>query len=269
MVRLTRLQFWRLAIGFVAAGAAILAPTATMQAQDGSLEVEKVTPYTGPPILLDEPEPKPPATLVDTEMLTEKYEDGTVRVEREIARYSDDRRAADGVYREYYPNGKPFTEGTYRDGAQHGEWTYWHDNGTKNRTTTYKNGKPDGSWEVFRADGTLEATRGYKDGKRDGTWLYYYDTGKQQKGEEHYTDGKADGIWKTWWENGQLQKQVGFKMGQQHGDALQWSEEGDKRVEASYDEGKPHGTATVWTADGRKFVQEYDHGKLLSRTQEE
>ena len=268
MNQLNQRRAGRLAVRLIAVAVFSAVLSVSAGAQTDPLEVEKITPYTGPPIFLDEPEPKPAATLVEKQVVTDKYADGTVRVEREIARYSDDRRAADGVYREYYPKGQLFVEGQYRDGAQHGEWTYWHESGKKSRTVNFKNSRPDGTWDVFRADGTLEAKRGYRDGKRDGTWIHYDQTGKQPLSEENYTDGKADGVWKAWFPSGQLQKQIGFKMGVRHGDALEWDEEGNQRVEARYEEGKPHGTATAWLPDGRKFVQEYDHGKIISRSQE-
>jgi len=267
MYRRTRTGTWNL-VSTAAMAVAAIVFSASARAQNRPLEVEKITPYTGPPIFLDVPEEKPAAQLVERETITDKYDDGKVRVEREIARYSDDRRAADGMYREYFPKGQLFVEGTYRDGAQHGEWTYWHENGTKSRTVTYKNGKPDGSWEVYHADGTLSAKRSYKEGKRDGNWALYDESGKQLLGEEQYTDGKADGVWKAWFPSGQLQKQIGFKMGMRDGEALEWDEEGNKRIEATYVENKPHGTATAWAPDGRKFIQKYEHGKLISRTEE-
>ena len=264
----TRRRVWDCTITVFVLAAAGSLFCASAGAQNQSLEGEKIAPYTGPPVYLDEPEQKPAATLVERQVVTDKYEDGTVRVEREIARYSDDRRTADGKYREFYPQGKLFVEGEYRAGAQHGEWTYWHENGTKNRTATYKNGKPDGSWEVFRADGTLEAKRSYKEAKRDGTWIYYDETGEKPLGEEQYTDGKANGLWKAWFPSGQLKKQIGFKMGVRDGEALEWNEEGKKRVEVTYVEGKPHGPATVWAPDGRKFVQVYEQGKIIKQAEE-
>ena len=95
-------------------------------------------------------------TIVTQKRIREKYDDGkTVRVEREVAHYSDNNFAADGNYREFHPNGKPFVEGQFRKGRQEGEWTYYFENGQVNRKATYNDGKPNGSWEIYRADGTL------------------------------------------------------------------------------------------------------------------
>src|SRR4051812_49354817 len=59
----------------------------------------KIEPYKGPPILLDEPEQVAVQTkIVNTQTIPEKLGDG--KVEREVARYSDNSFAANGFYRE-------------------------------------------------------------------------------------------------------------------------------------------------------------------------
>jgi antitoxin component YwqK of YwqJK toxin-antitoxin module len=224
--------------------------------------------YKENPIFLDEPEPQPPASLVEKRVNTDKYDDGKVRVEREIARYSDNRFVSDGFYREFFPNGEKFAEGQYKDGKQQGEWTYWYDNGQVCRKVNYLDGQPDGSWDVFNADGAVIAKRSYKNGKRDGTWVVYDKTGKQQLREEQYTDGKGDGVWKTWFPTGQQKTQIGLKMGTRHGPAIEWDEKGTKRAEIPYVDGKAHGTVKLVGADGQKIVQQYDHGKFVSESKE-
>jgi antitoxin component YwqK of YwqJK toxin-antitoxin module len=225
-----------------------------------------VEPYQGPPIYLDEAEQVAEPALLRRETLTEKFKDGKVRIEREIAHFSDNHFEADGNYREYYPNGKLFVEGTYKRGRQDGEWTFYFDNGRINRKAFFKAGKPDGSREIFRADGTLRAKRQYSDGKRDGAWFTYDATGKKPLSEEHYANGKEDGVWKFWHPNGQLKEQISLKQGVRHGGSTQWDDKGEKRFEANFTDGKLHGTATRWFPDGRKVVQEYDEGKLVSQS---
>src|SRR5262245_56625285 len=83
---------------------------ATAQDSDESKPADtvKITPYSGPPIFLDEPERQPDATLVGKVVDSQKYGDGKVRFEREIAKYSDNRLVADGFYREFSPSGAKF-----------------------------------------------------------------------------------------------------------------------------------------------------------------
>jgi antitoxin component YwqK of YwqJK toxin-antitoxin module len=235
-------------------------------AQDKGKESVKIKPYTGPPIFLDEEKQVAEPSIVRREMLTEKFKDDKIRIEREIAHFSDNHFEADGKYKEYYPNGQVFVEGLYRRGRQDGEWMFYFDNGKLNRKAKYDNGKPDGPREIFRADGTLAAKRGFADGLRDGEWITYDATGKFPLVEEHYVQGKEDGVWKYWHPNGKQKQQISLKQGVRHGVTTEWDDKGAKRFEANFAEGKLDGTATRWFPDGRKIVQEYEDGKLVSQS---
>jgi antitoxin component YwqK of YwqJK toxin-antitoxin module len=247
-----------------AAGAADQDASAAPAASDVQ-ESTSVEPYTGAAIYLDEKTPPPPATIAARENATDKYPDGKLRWERQIARLSDNRYVADGYYREYHPNGQKFIEGTYSNGRQDGVWTYWYENGTKNRQVTYENGKPSGAWESYRADGTLEAKRSFKNGKREGEWTFYDETGQQPLRVESYKNGKADGEWKMWFPSGKLNRQMTFKNGQRDGPALELREDGSKVTEGSYVDGQLDGTVTTWSTDGRKTVLKYEKGRLMSQ----
>lgn len=247
----------------VLAMVAIVAPTSAQQRGKQSIKIE---PYTGPPIYLPEVEQVAAPTIVRTETVTEKFPDGKVRIERDIAHFSDNHFEAHGKYREFYPSGKVFVEGQYNRGRQDGEWVYYFDNGQINRKASYKDGKPDGALEVFRADGTLAAKRGFSDGQRDGDWITYDATGKTPVSEEHYVQGKANGVWKYWHDNGKLRHEINLKDGQRDGLTTEWDDQGEKRFEATFVEGKLHGTATRWLPGGRKIVQQYDQGKLVSQS---
>jgi antitoxin component YwqK of YwqJK toxin-antitoxin module len=240
-------------------------PASFAQESDSSdsREQVKIEPYTGPPLFLDEPEPQPDATLVGKVVDTQKYADGKVRVEREIAKYSDNHLVAEGFYREFYPNGEKFAEGQYEKGRQTGKWTYYHDNGKVARTVSYVNGQPDGEWEIFNVDGIVTAKRGYKEGKRAGTWVVYDKEGKQPLREESYADGMADGTWKVWFPNGQLQTEMNFSAGKRQGPTIIFDDKGTKRAEVNYDDNALDGTATLWALDGKKVTQEYENGKLV------
>jgi antitoxin component YwqK of YwqJK toxin-antitoxin module len=243
---------------------AITSGTALAQ-EDAEGKQVTIQPYTGPPIFLDEREQVAPPSMVGREKITENFK-GTekIRVEREVAKFSDNHFEADGTYREYHPNGQLFVEGLFRKGRQQGEWTYWHQNGQVNRKATYKDGQPDGAWEIHRADGTLEAKRAYVDGKRDGEWITYDETGQKPLREEHYVDGQRDGVWKVWFAGGELKQQVSFQDGKRHGASAEWTEDGKKRGEINYADDKIDGTATIWLPDGRKIIQKYEMGRLVS-----
>jgi antitoxin component YwqK of YwqJK toxin-antitoxin module len=236
-------------------------------AQETAKERVTVKPYTGPPIYLEEVEQVTEPTIVRHETNTdEKFKNGTVRIERQIARFSDNHFEADGTYKEYYPNGQVFVEGSYKRGRQDGEWNFYFDNGKLNRKAIFKEGKPHGPRDVFRADGTLSAKRGFADGLRDGDWINYDATGKNPTAEEHYVKGKPDGVWKYWHPNGKQSRQIILKDGKKNGLSTDWDDQGNKRFEANFVDDKLHGTATRWFTDGRKIEQKYDNGKLVSQS---
>jgi antitoxin component YwqK of YwqJK toxin-antitoxin module len=245
----------------------VLSGQSQAQSAKGKDSPSVVEPYKGAPIYLEEPsqvvvEP----TIVSKQKINEQHGDG--KVEREVARYSDNSFAAEGSFKEFYPNGKIFIEGQFRKGRQEGEWKYYFENGQLNRKMTFKDGKANGSWDVFHADGTLSAKRSFKDGLRDGTWISYDDTGKKMRSEEHYVAGEEDGTWKYWFPNGQLKQQVGFKIGKRNGKTLEWDESGKPVSESEYTDGKYNGKVTRWFANGRKIVFKYDNGRLISQTNE-
>lgn len=237
------------------------------QAASGANSGQRVTiePYTGPAILLDEPEKVAPTVVERQTLRNERYDGGSqVRVERGVVRYSDDTIEADGVYREFYPDGKPFVEGRYADGRKDGEWTFYHPNGSVNRKVTYKDGQPDGAIEIRRPDNTLAAKREFVAGRRSGEWIFYNESGEKPIREERYADGKQDGVWRTWFPSGQLRQEIGFKAGVKHGPSKEWDEDGQVRADLNYVDGKLDGKAIVVMPNGRRIEQTYEAGKLLS-----
>jgi antitoxin component YwqK of YwqJK toxin-antitoxin module len=197
-----------------------------------------IEPYKGPPIFLEEKRTVVSPTIVRHDPFTDKYEDGKTRVERQVALYSDEHRESDGYYREFYPNGKPFIDGNYRQGKQHGEWSYFFDNGQLQRKVTYQDGRLHGEWDRFRADGTLAAKHSYENGLRHGIWQTFDATGKQLLQEEVYSHGKPNGTMKAWHPNGKLKVQVEVKDGVSHGRTQQWDENGKLLADVTYVEGK-------------------------------
>jgi len=240
---------------------------ATERAVESKLRRERVEiePYKGPPIFLDEPPQPPPATIVEkSKTFTDNYEDGSVKIERQVTRYSDDRLVNDGTFKEYFPNGQIFVEGTYNEGVLDGDWKYWFENGQLNRAVTYKNGVPHGSWEVYREDGSLHSKRSFKDGLRHGEWIQYNEAGDNPLRKLTYEEGQPDGMWEEWYPSGLKKAEYQFVDGVRQGTATEWDEEGNKRAQAEYKDGKFHGQVIRWTSDGKKLVLTYEDGKLKS-----
>jgi antitoxin component YwqK of YwqJK toxin-antitoxin module len=241
----------------------------TQSSSKSGTERVQIEPYTGPPIYLEEKKIEVPPTIVKREVLDDPYPDSKqLRVQRQVAKYSDNHYESDGFYREFHPNGKKFIEGQFKQGRREGEWTYTFDNDQPNRMVTYQNGQLHGEWEVYRADGTLASKQSFENGLRHGTWITYDSTGKQPLAEQKYDKGKFEGVWKVWYPNGKLRQQLSFKAGLQHGPSAQWKDDGSPASEANWVDGKLDGTATVWR-EGTKTIQQYKNGLLLSEKREQ
>jgi antitoxin component YwqK of YwqJK toxin-antitoxin module len=217
-------------------------------------------------IYLDEPAIIPPPVFVTAGKLQDKYEDGAIRLEREVRKMSDDSLVNHGAYIEYYPNGQKFAEGNYDNGVHDGTWTFWHDNGQICKTVTFNKGRADGTWEVFRADGTLQAKKSYKDAKREGQWVTYHDDGKTILTEENYVGGKRNGVSRSFFSNGKPQREIGYKDDQFDGQFVEWDETGRKVGEINFKLGKKHGPLIQYRPDGQTIEKMYNDGKLVTES---
>ena len=74
-----------------------------------------------------------------------------------------------GVYRAYYPDGKPLVFAVYGWGNLHGDWTEYDEFGRVVVKGQYRDGQRSGTW-AFRDQGIVGH---YKDGLKHGKWKYY------------------------------------------------------------------------------------------------
>lgn len=93
-----------------------------------------------------------------------------------------------GVYRAYFPDGKPLIFAVYGFGFLHGDWTEYDEFGRVTIKGQYRDGLRDGPWE-FRKDGV----RGHYDkGRKDGKWKYF-EHGRLVRVEKWRDDRLLDG----------------------------------------------------------------------------
>lgn len=90
-----------------------------------------------------------------------------------------------GVFRAYYPDGRPLIFAVYGWGSLHGDWTEYDPVGRIAVKGQYRNGKRDGTW-AFRSEGIVGH---YKDGLKHGKWKYY-ENGRLKR-KERYRKDKA------------------------------------------------------------------------------
>lgn len=78
------------------------------------------------------------------------YEDGTKKMEG--AYHKGDRT---GQWSYWYPDGKLWSQGVYKDGVENGLKTVWHDNDQKYYEGELKEGKRLGVWKFWNKEGKL------------------------------------------------------------------------------------------------------------------
>lgn len=156
--------------------------TATAIAQPDSLFVTtKAEGTIAYAVIYDPVEPAEQYTMVG------RYAFDTARV---AVRLGFKRGKPSGVYRAYYPDGRPLIFAVYGWGSLHGDWTEYNEFGRVTLKGQYRDGLRDGTW-AFRTQGIVGK---YKEGLMHGKWKFYenntvarvskYRKGKLMKGSE-------------------------------------------------------------------------------------
>jgi antitoxin component YwqK of YwqJK toxin-antitoxin module len=93
-----------------------------------------------------------------------------------------------GIYRAYYPDGRPLIFAVYGWGKLHGDWTEYDEFGRITVKGQYRDGLRDGTWS-FRQLGVVGH---YKEGLKHGKWKTY-ENGKLARIEKFYKGNPVQG----------------------------------------------------------------------------
>lgn len=146
-----------------------------------------------------------PEITTKLEVRNEYYEDGAIkRTGTYLA------GIAEGIHKEYSPEGKITSAKIYKDGNltaegmmdeagnMQGEWTEYHPDGKVRGKGIYENGLKTGDWIFYHPNGKLEQKGKYdKKGRPQGLWQWYYESGNLLR-EETYLNGKREGFMTEW-----------------------------------------------------------------------
>lgn len=169
----------------------------------------------------------------------------------------DDQGKEQGLWREFYDDGKIKSEGHYKDGKREKKWNFYFNNGHVEQTGEYVNGKPSGEWIKYFSDGKLNRDEFYENGKENGIMTEYSrDSVIIARG--NYVDGKKDGVW-NFNNNGYIAE---GKFLEDHEDGVWKQFSTEKRIlfEGSFVDGQENGEHTYYYEDGH--TKEQQHWRL-------
>jgi len=171
------------------------------------------------------------ASHVVTELVKERYPNGVIKTEREVAQDRDGNFVLHGAFRQFDERGALICEGKNEQGQAVGLWKRYYaaSHAPLFGTAPYKD---------FAAPFTSQAT--FAGGQLEGKWTI--------------TDSQQRKI-----------SEIEFINGQRHGKAAWFYPSGTLLSQASYDHGRVHGDVMKWSTDASLLGKEsYTHGRKLA-----
>jgi antitoxin component YwqK of YwqJK toxin-antitoxin module len=179
------------------------------------------------------------------EMVTERYPDGKVKIEREVGLNTAGSYINQGSYKLYSQTGEVLKSGDFLNGSQQGKWTQTM---ATDRGHLFSEGKD----SQFVAPFTSEAT--FQDGRLHGTWTIT-DSKGQSIIKWSFENGTPSGTWTWWHSNGKKRLEATYINGALSGDVTEWDSEGKTLNQNNYIDGKCVIKTVGWYTLGNKHFE--------------
>ena len=134
------------------------------------------------------------------EVLTESWEDGSPKVQREVRRDAAGEPVDHGSYKRWYRTGKVAEEGTNADGQRTGEWVFRWESGRRKAQGAYRAGTRHGEWKLYSEKGKKTAQGKYRKGIRNGKWTFWSEDRKvdEARSGTYRSHILPDGVTRGW-----------------------------------------------------------------------
>ncbi|MDP1623811.1 MAG: toxin-antitoxin system YwqK family antitoxin [Bacteroidales bacterium] len=119
-----------------------------------------------------------------------------------------------GLYRQYYDNGKIQEESMYQDDMKNGRSVWQNKNGQLIAEYNYSNNNFDGLQKTYYENDSIQSINNYKDNKLSGESREYYRNGKM-KISGKFLNGQKDGNWTEYDELGKVDMVIRYKEGEE------------------------------------------------------
>lgn len=186
-----------------------------------------------------------------------------------------------GIYTEYFDDGKKQISGKVMNGEQVGRWTSWYENGNLKEEIIYQNEKyqienfyftdgnqlikdGNGKYILYYDNGNKMVEGEIKNGFRDGEWYFYFENGVQQV-LTTYSQNKQNGFSRGWYESGNPYFEGQLANDEPDGEWTWWHDNGNIQCQATFQANKKEGKQIFWSESGRLIKEEfYKDGTLIS-----
>lgn len=173
--------------------------------------------------------------LAKLDVQTGYYEGGAVKF---TATYKDG--VAEGIHREFSPEGKVINSKIYIEGVLTGE-------GILDTV-----GRMQGPWREYHPNGQVRSKGEYVNSKRVGEWEFFHANGKVEQKGKYDRKGKAQGPWKWYYESGNLLREETYRNDLQDGMMIEYSDSGKVITKGEYIDGQKEGPWMLELADYRE-----------------
>jgi len=184
----------------------------------------------------------------------EFYTDGKLKA---TGLYTDDKRQ--GIWKFYYVNGQLEQMGKYVNGNPDSTWKWYYLNGNLLREENFYNALPDGNYTEYDLNGKIISAGEYIDGKKEGFWMH--ETGGFRE-EGDYSEDLRTGMWKSFYPDGESAFEGKFVDDLPNGGHRWWWPNGQMKEESVFVMGRKSGETKKYTSDGLLLISiEYKAGK--------
>ena len=170
------------------------------------------------------------ATDEEGELITERYPDRSVRLQRYVIQDEDRNYVNHGSWTMFDPKGQITAQGDYREGKQHGPWM--------RIMTEFPSVNPG-----FQAPFISQAE--FDNGELHGTWAII-DSQQRVVGSWQFSRGELDGPATTWYPSGQQRREMNFSRGVPDGESTAWKPNGQIWGREFYRDGKQLVPVVTW-----------------------
>lgn len=133
-----------------------------------------------------------------------------------------------GLFVDYFENGRLKEKGKYKNGKKEGLWETWFDNGQKEDSAFYVEDNLSGIRIMWHSNGRVQLVSYWgKPDDRIGKWMRYYDNGRIESITNFNSNGELDGRALQYFENGKLKRETIYSKEKEVSDIL-YNESGQR-----------------------------------------